>query len=72
MPKDSHRQWEYRVVAFPTEDVGPGVADLNAAGLEGWEAVGVIPKDLDESWVMLKREVVPDAGPERTVGFGNR
>lgn len=72
MPKDSHRQWEYRVVSFPAEDVQPGLLSLNAAGLDGWEAVGVIPKDLEASWVMLKREVIPDAGPERTVGFGNR
>jgi hypothetical protein len=72
VPKDSHRQWEYRVVAFPTEDVTQGVVNLNAAGDDGWEAVGVIPKGFDASWVMLKREVIPDAGPERTVGFGNR
>jgi hypothetical protein len=72
VPKESHRQWEYRVVSFPTEDAEQGLRSLNAAGDDGWEAVGVIPKALDESWVMLKREVVPDAGPERTVGFGNR
>jgi hypothetical protein len=70
--KDSYRQWEYRLVLFQAEDVELAVRNLNTAGDEGWEAVSVIPKDLDESWVMLKREVIPDAGPERTVGFGNR
>jgi hypothetical protein len=60
------------VVRFPSEDWEQGLVNLNDAGAEGWEAVGVIPRDLDESWVLLKREVIPDSGPRGPMGFGNR
>jgi hypothetical protein len=65
-----HRRWEYRVVRFPSEDSQHGLTNLNTAGDEGWEAVGVIPKDLDESWVMLKRELLQHDEPRGPVGFG--
>jgi hypothetical protein len=72
VPEEWRREWEYQVVRFPSESTEQGLTNLNRAGLDGWEAVGVIPKDLDESWVLLKREVIPDSGPHRPVGFGNR
>jgi hypothetical protein len=70
VPAQRHRRWEYRVVPFPTDDGPHGLINLNTAGDEGWEAVGVIPKDLNESWVMLKRELLQDDEPRGPVGFG--
>ena len=70
VPTQRHRRWEYRVVTFPSEDSQHGLVSLNTAGDEGWEAVGVIPKDLNESWVMLKRELLQDDEPRGPVGFG--
>jgi hypothetical protein len=70
VPNLSRRRWEYRVVSFPSEDAAAGVEDLNGAGEDGWEAVGVIPRNFDEVWVMLKRELVDDEEPRGPVGFG--
>ena len=70
VPEQRHRRWEYRVVLFPSDDSRDGLINLNTAGDDGWEAVGVIPKDLNESWVMLKRELLHDDEPRGPVGFG--
>jgi len=72
MSQSSRLQWEYHVVRFPADDADDGLASLNAAGDDGWEAVGVVPKDLNESWVMLKRVAISDQGPERPYGFTAR
>jgi hypothetical protein len=69
MPSETHRRWEYQVVPFPAEDTTAGVENLNGAGEDGWEAVGVIPRDFGESWVMLKRELLANEEPRGPVGF---
>jgi len=69
MSPSEHRQWEYRVVHFPHDEDG-GVENLNGAGYDGWEAVGVVPRNFDESWVILKRELAADDEPRGPVGFG--
>jgi hypothetical protein len=61
-PDHKHRRWEYRVVRFPHEDAG-GHDNLNGAGYDGWEAVGVVPRDLGESWVLP--ETGAGRGPNR-------
>lgn len=63
------RRWEYRVVLFPSDDTSHGLENLNTAGADGWEAVGVMPRAVDESWVILKREVLDEPGPRGRVGF---
>ncbi len=68
--EQQHRRWEYRVIRFPHEDSPGGLENLNGAGYDGWEAVGVVPRDLDESWVILKRELLDDDEPRGPVGFG--
>jgi hypothetical protein len=69
MPTEPHRRWEYQVVPFPADDTAHGLAGLNAAGDEGWEAIGAMPKDLNESWMILKREILDEPSPRGRVGF---
>jgi hypothetical protein len=69
MPNHKHRRWEYRIVRFP-QDEDRGLENLNGAGYDGWEAVGVAPRDLGESSVILKRELLADDEPRGPVGFG--
>jgi hypothetical protein len=47
VPQQKHRRREYRVARFPHDDAS-GLEDLNGAGYDGWEAVGVVPRDLGE------------------------
>jgi len=56
------------VVPSPADKTA-GLANLNSAGDEGWEAIGAMPKDLDESWVILKREILDEPSPRGRVGF---
>ena len=67
-PTEPYRRWEYRVVPSPADKTA-GLANLNSAGDEGWEAIGAMPKDLDESWVILKREILDEPSPRGRVGF---
>ena len=49
------------MVSFPSGSTEHARANRNSAGLNGWKAVGVIPKELNESWVLLKRKVIPES-----------
>jgi hypothetical protein len=50
--RQGRQGWEYRVVPMPSAE---DAAALNAAGLEGWEAVGVTNAAAGGSQVLLKR-----------------
>ena len=67
----AHRRWEYRIVRFPHDEDG-GLENPNGAGYDGWDAVGVVPRDLGESWVILKRELLGDESRAGLSGSGGR
>jgi hypothetical protein len=46
--------WEYRTIGVASEQEDP-VTMLNAAGVEGWEVVGMLPAAAGATRVLLKR-----------------
>jgi hypothetical protein len=40
-------QWEYRVVTKNADDAALSESDLNAFGHDGWELVGVVPRQTE-------------------------
>jgi hypothetical protein len=69
MPTDPLHRWQYRLITLSVDESVAGLDDLNAAGRDGWEVVATLSKGLDETVLVLKRELIDDPGPPKRVGF---
>ena len=54
-------RFEYRLLAWPSNQTGDDtVAQLNAHGVEGWEAVGVAPRTAPVPMAGMGAQAVPE------------
>jgi hypothetical protein len=58
VPNRPHRRRELPTCRLPAEDTPGGLPCLNGVEDDGWEAAGVIVRNLSESWVLLRREAI--------------